>query len=81
MHLGSFSKPGYSVGVGTMLSTSSDNGMAIEEISRLVGHSSTNVTETVYRNSRELHQPGEKPQVARSAPGGSRHRSDVAAAS
>jgi len=36
--------------VGTLLSTSSDNGMAIEEISRLVGHSSTNVTETVYRH-------------------------------
>ena len=26
------------------------NGMAIEEISRLVGHSSSNVTETVYRH-------------------------------
>jgi integrase len=32
------------------LSTSSDNGTAIEEISRLVGHSSSNVTETVYRH-------------------------------
>ena len=29
---------------------SSDNGMAIEEISRLMGHSSSNVTETVYRH-------------------------------
>jgi integrase len=28
----------------------SDNGMAIEEISRLMGHSSSNVTETVYRH-------------------------------
>ena len=28
----------------------SDNGMAIEESSRLVGHSSSNVTETVYRH-------------------------------
>ncbi len=36
--------------VGTLLSTSSDNGMAIEEISRLMGHSSSNVTETVYRH-------------------------------
>ena len=32
------------------LPTSSDNGMAIEEISRLMGHSSSNVTETVYRH-------------------------------
>jgi integrase len=28
----------------------SDNGMAIEEISRLMGHSSSTVTETVYRH-------------------------------
>jgi site-specific recombinase XerD len=28
----------------------SDNGMAIEEMSPLVGHSSSNVTETVYRH-------------------------------
>jgi integrase len=28
----------------------SGNGMAIEEISRLVGHSSTLVTQTVYRH-------------------------------
>jgi len=34
----------------TPLSLLSDNGMAIEEISRLVGHSSSNVTETVYRH-------------------------------
>ncbi len=33
----------------TFVSLLSDNGMAIEEISRLVGHSSSNVTETVYR--------------------------------
>ncbi len=32
------------------MSLLSDNGMAIEEISRLVGHSSTNVTEKVYRH-------------------------------
>ena len=32
----------------TFVSLLSDNGMAIEEISRLVGHSSSNVTETVY---------------------------------
>jgi integrase len=32
----------------TFVSLLSDNGIAIEEISRLVGHSSSNVTETVY---------------------------------
>ena len=34
----------------TPLSLLSDNGMAIEEISPLVGHSSSNVTETVHRH-------------------------------
>ena len=34
----------------TFVSLLSDNGMANEEISRLVGHSSSNVTETVYRH-------------------------------
>jgi integrase len=34
----------------TFVSLLSENGMAIEEISRLVGHSSSNVTETVYRH-------------------------------
>ena len=34
----------------TFVSLLSDNGMAIEEISRLVGHSSSNVTETIYRH-------------------------------
>lgn len=34
----------------TFVSLLSDSGMAIEEISRLAGHSSTNVTETVYRH-------------------------------
>ena len=34
----------------TFVSLLSDNGMAIEEISRLMGHSSFNVTETVYRH-------------------------------
>jgi integrase len=34
----------------TFVSLLSDNGMGIEEISRLVGHSSSNVTETVYRH-------------------------------
>ena len=34
----------------TFVSLLSDNGVAIEEISRLMGHNSTNVTETVYRH-------------------------------
>ena len=34
----------------TFVSLLSDNGMAIEEISRLVGHSSSTVTEMVYRH-------------------------------
>jgi integrase len=41
----------------------SDSDVAVEEIARLVGHASSKVTETVYRNPRELHQPREKPQV------------------
>ena len=43
----------------TFVSLLSDNGMAIEEISRLMGHSSTNVTETVYRHElRPVITPG-----------------------
>ena len=38
----------------TFVSLLSDNGMAIEEISRLVGHSSTTITETVYRHELRL---------------------------
>ncbi len=34
----------------TFVSLLSDDGMAIEEIARLCGHSSTSVTETVYRH-------------------------------
>jgi integrase len=34
----------------TFVSLLSDNGVAIEEISRLMGHSSSNVTETIYRH-------------------------------
>jgi integrase len=34
----------------TFVSLLSDNGMAIEEISRLAGHSSTHVTQRVYRH-------------------------------
>jgi integrase len=45
----------------------SDNGVPIEMIADLVGHASRAVTADVYTNPRELHQPGEKPQVAWSA--------------
>ena len=34
----------------TFVSLLSDDGMAIEGISRLMGHSSSNVTETIYRH-------------------------------
>lgn len=34
----------------TFVSLLSDNGMAIEEISRLMGHRSSTVTETIYRH-------------------------------
>jgi integrase len=45
----------------------SASGTPVEEIARLAGHSSTRTTEVIYRNPRELHQTGEKPQVAWSA--------------
>ena len=35
----------------TFVSLLSDDGMAIEKIARLVGHASSHVTETVYRQS------------------------------
>jgi integrase len=50
----------------TFVSVLSDDGMPIETISDLVGHKDQTTTETVYRNSQELHQAGEKPQVSRS---------------
>jgi integrase len=34
----------------SFVSLLSDNGMPLEQIARLVGHSGTNVTETVYRH-------------------------------
>jgi hypothetical protein len=42
-------------------------GVPVEEIVRLAGHASSRTTEVIYRNPRELHQPGEKPQVTWSA--------------
>jgi len=38
----------------------------------LLGHASEDVTRSIYLNSRELHQAGEKPQVAMSGRGSSR---------
>jgi integrase len=43
----------------TFVSLMSHQGVAIEEIARLVGHASTRTTEIVYRNPRELHLTGE----------------------
>jgi len=50
----------------TFVSLLSSNGTALEDIADLVGHKGTATIETVYRNSRVLHQAGEKPQVSRS---------------
>jgi integrase/recombinase XerC/integrase/recombinase XerD len=41
-----------------------NSGVSIEVVRRRLGHASTETTQ-VYTNSRELHQPGEKPQVSR----------------
>jgi len=45
-----------------------------------VGHCYASTT-ALYTNPRELHQPGEKPQVAWSAQDGSRRRHAITAAS
>ena len=50
----------------TFVSLLSSSGTPLEDIADLVGHKGTATTETVYRNSQELHQPGEKAQVSRS---------------
>jgi integrase len=41
-------------------------GVDTKIISAILGHSRTSFTDSVYVNSRELHQPGEKPQFSRS---------------
>ncbi len=43
------------------------DGVRIEVVSALLGHSSVTMTQSVYGKSRELRQTGEKSQVARSA--------------
>jgi hypothetical protein len=48
-----------------MLSTSFLNGMPPHIAQLILGHDDINTT-MGYKNSRELHQPGEKPQVSRS---------------
>ncbi|WP_251070894.1 site-specific integrase [Streptomyces sp. ISL-96] len=44
-------------------------GIDIKIVSDTLGHSDTRITRDIYQNSRELHQMGEKPQVARSGRG------------
>jgi len=39
-------------------------GVQITELAHFLGHRDINVTHQVYGNSRELHQTGEKSQVA-----------------
>ena len=47
------------------LPTSLEGGTPVEQIADILGHESVGST-GVYLNSRELHQTGEKPQVAMS---------------
>ena len=56
------------------------DGVDIVTVAELMGHASLETTR-LYTKSRELHQPGEKPQVARSARDRSRCRPPVVAAS
>ena len=48
---------------------------------QILRHSKISITMEIYTNSRELHQPSDKPQVAWSAQDGSRRRHAIAAAS
>jgi integrase len=48
----------------SFVSMMSYQGVPVEEIARLAGHASSRTTEVIYRNPRELHQTGEKSQVA-----------------
>ena len=43
----------------SFVSLLSASGVPVEEIARLAGHSSSRTTETIYRNSRELHLTGD----------------------
>jgi len=43
-----------------------DAGTPVDVLRELMGHRSMSTTQIYYRNSRELHQPGEEPEVSRS---------------
>ena len=53
----------------TSSSSALAEGIPITEVSRCLGHKSIEVTHQIYGKSRELHRPGEKPQVSRSQDG------------
>jgi hypothetical protein len=55
--------------VGNPLPTSLRRGAGMETVKECLGHASITTTIDTYGNSRELHQPGEKPQVSRSRQG------------
>ena len=55
-------------------------GASLAEVGQLLRHWDERTT-AIYANPRELHQPGEKPQVAWSAQDGSRRRHAITAAS
>ena len=55
-------------------------GMSLEAVQAQAGHASIESTR-IYLNPRELHQPGEKPQVAGSVRYGSRRRPPLVTAS
>jgi site-specific recombinase XerD len=42
------------------------SGLKAETVQKLLGHASVSTTIDTYSKARELHQAGEKPQVARS---------------
>jgi len=50
--------------VGILLSTSFAAGCDVVTVQRALGHASATVTLNTYANSQELHQTGEKLQVA-----------------
>ncbi|HLQ55555.1 MAG TPA: site-specific integrase, partial [Streptosporangiaceae bacterium] len=50
----------------TLATQAINRGMRLEAIAALLGHRKMEMT-LIYANPRELHQPGEKPQVSTSA--------------
>jgi integrase len=57
------------------------SGASDMQVAHQMGHSKIETTKNIYGNPRELDRPGAKPQVARSAHGGSRRRLAAVAAS